>query len=486
MEQEKRNVKRSLLIAFLTIIGVILIALFAGKMIRQTQENNLRIGASNINHLQNDDEEQSASKGRVIIKYLDESGEEIMASETMEGKLGTEYTTSRKHKDHYISNGHEPLNKIGEYAEEDIVVKYFYKHVADAFSVEQEDDVVTLKVQNLKQDIEYKLILEQESVDGNKLTGGKFYLDDESNREGRIAVTTVQGRALLGAINVANEEDNDLLLSEFEAPNGYEYALSHGTALIHIDKTFNTQSDKYELVATSEDTDVEVVQDDQNLEIILKVKNRPREGYEIATKQFVNSIDGVQTDRNVAAGISRRGKIEYTEEGETVTVKTGEVLKYTIRVYNEENQDIDGQVVTQVLPSGLKYVNSTFNQNQGWSINEGKLTSNKLVGTTIAGVNPSIESEVKYGELELELIVDQDEAQSATALTNTASVPVDIRERNRANNSSDETVNLTATDDVYDLAIYKFANKINGEDTRRSVTAKLNEYSQLSYDVVDE
>ena len=486
MEQEKRNGKKSLITAILAIVGVILIALFAGIMLRQTQENSLKIGASNGYGVENNDEEQTVQKGKVIIQYLDESGEEIMASDTIEGNLGTEYTTTRKHKDHYISNGFEPLNKIGEYAEEDITVKYIYKHVVDAFSVEQEDDIVTLKVQNLKQDIEYKLILEQKSEGGDNLTGGKFYLKDQSNPDDRIAATTVQGRALLGAVNVANEEDTDLVLSEFEAPNGYEYALSHGSALIHLDRSFNSQTNKYEIAATSEDTDVEVVQDDENFEIILKVKNKLREGYEIATKQFVKSVDGVQTDRNVAAGVSRRGKIEYTEEGETVTVKTGEVLKYTIRVYNEENQDIDGQVVTQVLPDGLKYVDSTFNQSQGWSVSEGNLTSNKLVGTTIGGINPSIETEVKYGELELELVVDENEAGSATVLTNTASVPIDRRERNRANNTDDETVNLTSTEDIYDLAIYKFATKINNEATGRSVTAKLNEYNQLEYEVVDD
>lgn len=486
MEQEKKNEKKFLLTGVLAVIGIIAIALFAGIMLRQTQENRLGIGASDSYRVENNDEAQ-AVKGKVIVKYLDESGEEIMNSDTLEGNVGTEYTTTRKQKDHYISNGHEPLNKIGEYSEDDIIVKYFYKQVKDVFSVDQEDDIVTLKVQNLKQYTEYKLILEQESITGDKLTGGRFYLDDNSNPEGRITATTIQGRALLGAINVSDEEDNDLILSEIEAPNGYEFALSNGAAGIHLDKSYNAQTDKYELVATSQDAEVEVVQDDENLEVILKVKNKPREGYEIATKQFVKSVDGVDTNRNVEAGISRRGKIEYTEEGETVTVKTGEVLKYKIRVYNEENQDIDGQVVTQVLPDGLKYVNSTFNQNQGWSLNEGNLTSNKLVGTTIAGVNPSTDTEVKYGELELELIVDENEVEeNTTSLTNTASVPIDRRERNRANNSDDETVNLTSTEDVYDLAIYKFATKINNNSTTRSVTAKLNEYSQLEYDVVDD
>lgn len=70
-------------------------------------------------------EEVPVGTGKVIVKYVDESGKEIKGTETKTGDVGTAYTTSAAKVDGYILKT-TPKNASGTYTKEDITVIYVY------------------------------------------------------------------------------------------------------------------------------------------------------------------------------------------------------------------------------------------------------------------------------------------------------------------------------------------------------------------------
>ncbi|MDO4282537.1 MAG: MucBP domain-containing protein [Clostridia bacterium] len=66
---------------------------------------------------------------KVIIKYVDEAGNEIADSKIIDGYVGDEYTTKRRTIDGYYAYGEEPDNKDGIMTKEEIVIVYQYKAI---------------------------------------------------------------------------------------------------------------------------------------------------------------------------------------------------------------------------------------------------------------------------------------------------------------------------------------------------------------------
>lgn len=494
MKRNKRGKLLILGIIVLILIGILWIKIINKEETKKDIIQSQQLLSNNEGNTQNNGNNEIGTNnevetGKVIIKYLDEQGQSIKPDETIEGPVGSQYTTSRASIDHYISNGFEPVNKIGDFksADEDITVIYYYKPVSETVKVEQNNDEITVKVVNVLQDREYKLLLEQESTEGEKLTGGEFTLVDAKYENELMNGVTRNGGLTLGAVNVSNDIDEQYEISEDKAPEGYEKAIKteNKRFAMRLAKSFNTTTNAYELKVTSGDTEFELEEKDDADEIIVKVRNEKIKTYDLAMKKIITSIDGETTPRTVSARVDSEGQIVYDETNKAeqeITVRDYQKLIYTMRVYNQGNQDLPGQIITDILPAGLKFLpESQINIDNGWSFADGKITTSKLVGETIGGIDTSSQTEVKYKELQVELEVDEDAATSGNILTNTASVPSDEREEDTDNNTDTETVKLVRTTPIYDLAIFKYLTKINNQDTGRSVTASINNSKQIEY-----
>ena len=70
--------------------------------------------------------------GKVIVKYVDEEGNELLSSIEMTGSLNDNYETESKEILNYELVG-IPLNSKGVYQKEDITVIYVYKKVSAVF-----------------------------------------------------------------------------------------------------------------------------------------------------------------------------------------------------------------------------------------------------------------------------------------------------------------------------------------------------------------
>ena len=479
---KKRVAVFILIAATIIILGAVYQAINQQQQTRSSQNAELGVAQENENESGNESQSE-VEKGKVYVRYLNDEGTEIATTDVLEGEIGTQYTTTRKQIGHYVSNGFDPMNRIGDYKSDDITVVYIYKFVDNAVSVTEEDNVITLNVQNTIEENEYKLILEQTNTEGTKLTGGKFSMYDVEELPNTIQGTTNNGRLTLGAVTVANEKNSEIVLNETEAPKGYLKGLKEYGASVTLLRSYNSTNNEYELTATSNDVELEVEENAEAKEIILKVVNERIKTYDLSVKKFASSINGTATSRNIAARVDSEGNIVYDETEQTLNVRDYEKIVYTIRVYNEGNQSMAAPVITDVLPSGLKFLpESEINVENGWAITEGTLKTSKLVGETIEGIDTSSETEVKYLEVKLEVEVVEDEATSSTILTNQTTIPADERELSSENNTAEETVNLERITPTYDLAIKKYASKINGTDTGRSVTAKLNNLNQIEYE----
>ena len=118
--------------------------------------------------------------------------------------------------------------------------------------------------------------------------------------------------------------------------------------------------------------------------------------FDLALRKFITSINGISPSISRVPQIDAQtlkdlndGKITTAEKIHTkdpLTVKTGDSVVYTIRVYNEG--DIDGVVteITDYLPDGLKLKeSSTINTQYGWTTTDGKkVKTTKLSGTKIS------------------------------------------------------------------------------------------------------
>lgn len=88
---------------------------------------------------------------------------------------------------------------------------------------------------------------------------------------------------------------------------------------MQIQKKYNNENKQYELIATSQNNELELEQT-QNDEILLTIKNKKIQTNEIALKKILTSINDTQTKKEVTARIEN-GKVVYDKSEEPLEVK---------------------------------------------------------------------------------------------------------------------------------------------------------------------
>ena len=148
--------------------------------------------------------------------------------------------------------------------------------------------------------------------------------------------------------------------------------------------------------------------------------------FDLALRKFITAIKRAEKNIEVADrtpsidtttlinGIKddRTGEVEYTatytHPKDKQKVETGDIVTYTIRVYNEGQVDGTATKVTDYLPAGLELVSgSEININYGWKAGEQitlkdgskvtPITSTDLSNTTIKAFDKTKTSEATTG-----------------------------------------------------------------------------------------
>jgi len=96
-------------------------------------------------------------------------------------------------------------------------------------------------------------------------------------------------------------------------------------------------------------------------------------GFDLSLRKFISKVGEVTVDREPVVDLTKLKNgtsttAEYNHPKNPVAVKIGDVITYTIRVYNEGEKDGYVGVVTDFLPPELEFLNNEFNAGYGWRL----------------------------------------------------------------------------------------------------------------------
>lgn len=157
-------------------------------------------------------------KSSVTVNYLDDEGNPIAESKTINGKVFDHYETSAKEIYGYRLTG-TPVNAVGELMEEPITV---YGKISDPVKA-----LITVKVQSLKCNVS---VAKQDSETNTILDGAAFKVQQWSYNQNKyvdlknLAATEYNGSRRYTASGLEYTDDNGgwFRIAETGAPNGYE------------------------------------------------------------------------------------------------------------------------------------------------------------------------------------------------------------------------------------------------------------------------
>ena len=95
----------------------------------------------------------------------------------------------------------------------------------------------------------------------------------------------------------------------------------------------------------------------------------------MSLQKFVSKVNAKEQDRepkvDVAPLKNGANDAKYTASKSPITVETGDIITFTLRVYNEGDVDGYAEVVTDYIPEGLGFlVNYNTNYENRWTISE--------------------------------------------------------------------------------------------------------------------
>ena len=128
-----------------------------------------------------------------------------------------------------------------------------------------------------------------------------------------------------------------------------------------------------------------------------KVTVKPeKKVFDLALRKYISNIErkgvnveipsrepNVDTETLKSGTYNRNGNLEYTatytHPKNVLTVKQGDIITYTLRIYNEGELDGYATEITDYLPEGLGFLNG-YSGNGYWSIQSSRVESKPLVG----------------------------------------------------------------------------------------------------------
>ena len=125
--------------------------------------------------------------------------------------------------------------------------------------------------------------------------------------------------------------------------------------------------------------------------------------FDLALRKFITNIDGKDVTTRIpeVSYDKEKDKITYNHPKDPMDVVTGDIVTYTIRVYNEGDIDGYAQLVSDDIPDGLKFLpENETNVKYRWVMydKEGKETENVEEAEKITTDYLSKEQEEKEGE----------------------------------------------------------------------------------------
>ena len=266
---------------------------------------------------------------------------------------------------------------------------------------------------------DYNLVLVKTSNEGEKISGVTFKVKEGSGEVKSYGPTDSNGSVnIVTNKKIEKEGIDEYTVTEVNVGNNKLVKVQDEIKL-YITKS--KSNEKYVASKVSFEKDKEVKQKEVRLEdgtnvtidasisgntVTVTIPNKVEE-FDMALRKYISEIkrDGKTVeiaDRtpeiNVssAAEYARNKTAGYYHTKNPITVKLGDTVIYTLRVYNEGYIDGYSKEITDYLPAGLEYVeNSQINKDNGWTVTKNEdgtaiVKTDKLKGELIPAANGAI------------------------------------------------------------------------------------------------
>ena len=263
---------------------------------------------------------------------------------------------------------------------------------------------------------DYSLVLEKISVGGEKVSGVTFKVKEGNGEEKAYGPTDSNGEIkVFEGKQITKEGVDEYTITEVNVGKN-KLIKVQDQIKIYVTKTI--ADGKYVVSKASFEKDKDVKEKTVTLEdgtkgtvtmtntnslvkvIVPNKKDEPKE-FDLALRKNIAEIkrDGknvdIGNDRNPEINVNSATKYLQTKTAgyyhtkNPVTVKPGDTVVYSIRVYNEGYIDGYAKEITDYLPAGLEFIkDSQINKDNGWTATENQdgtttVKTNKLQGELI-------------------------------------------------------------------------------------------------------
>ena len=242
---------------------------------------------------------------------------------------------------------------------------------------------ITIKDEPVRENGLYSLILVKEDENGEQLNSKATFEINSEEKE-------ITGRLVIAEnveINAENVDKQDIYtIKETKAPD--EYSSFDGTITITVDKkldgtTYVIDDIDYKVV-DGEGKDITSTKDakvylSKDGNIYVEVKNYEIKKFDLALRKFITDIGGTEVTTRIPQVSYENNKITYTHTKETEKVHVGDIVTYTIRVFNEGEIAGFAEKITDDIPDYLEYLpDNKTNKEYRWVMynKDGKETTN--------------------------------------------------------------------------------------------------------------
>ena len=317
------------------------------------------------------------------------------------------------------------------------------KEAVNGVTLSFSNNVITLKVKNTPEVItgNYNVVLTKVDENGNTLNGAKIKVNGTEYTVG--SKTIAENVAITSTDNITL----NYAIEEITAPEGYTglTETKNIKLTLEVEKLGKNYSVRkaYLVDNTGKETTVEDVTVSLNANTInIKVANKeiiPE--LDFALRKFITKVNDTEINRVPqvdTSTIATTGTATYKHPKTPVSVQVGDVVTYTIRVYNEGEADGYISEITDHLPAWLDFLaDDEVNQTYLWEQEEdGRTVKTKVAakdsatGESIYGdrTNKQLLSAYKEGNTELDYIDVQirckvnNKAQAKQFITNIADI----------------------------------------------------------------
>lgn len=423
----------------------------------------------------------------ITIKYIDTQGNALLPEEIIKGKIGEWYKTDRIDIPCYRAYGDEPINKNGYFQEDSKDIIYVYKPSNESYSIEQQNNNVTIVYGDMKIPDVYELTVESTNVYNEKINNIKYELQNEEQSSLSSGVTE-NGDLYLGTLTVREEGKKKYIIKQIDVPNEYKKIIDNDISFT-LDQTWDKASKKF-IVNIEYDTNLSGLKIDvENKKIKVKIQYKDAK-YDVSIKQFVSEVDGIKKVNNeIKTSLDKNGKIIYTKNENMEKVENNQELIFTIRIYNESENAATIKDIFNEIPQGLEYINNELNNQNGWklykinssgdleettNISEAEYIKTSILNNTeLKGFNKQTMISPEYKELKIALKVKENKLNNGRIATNKVKLQDDSCDANKENNTDECSVYVKK----FDLNIEKNIINVTVENNegQKIINKKSNE-----------